>query len=46
MFLFDVASPSSTGDDDSMSATVALAENAPSDHATQAEENLDAKVER
>ncbi|XP_044073642.1 UBX domain-containing protein 4 isoform X2 [Siniperca chuatsi] len=43
------ASLSNTVDDGSLSATVTLAENASSDHATQcsqSEENLDAKVER
>lgn len=40
------ASLSSTADNGSISATVALAENASSDRATRSEENLDAKVER
>ncbi|XP_042350407.1 UBX domain-containing protein 4 [Plectropomus leopardus] len=40
------ASLSSTVDDDNLSATVTLAENATSDQAAQSEENLDAKVER
>lgn len=46
VFLFYVASLSSTVDDGSHSATVTLAENASSDYAGQSEENLDAKVER
>lgn len=49
MFLFNIMFLSNTGDYDSISGTVSLAENADKDNATlcsQAEENLDAKVER
>lgn len=45
VFLFNTASLSSI-DDDSVSATLTLEENAFSEYAAQAEENLDAKVER
>lgn len=45
MFFFNIVSLPSI-DDDSVSATLALEGNAVSDYATQADENLDANVER